>query len=174
MAAPAHDSPPDDERPVMTVYPSIASLGPGQVLGALYESVPVRIGRVKLSHLLFVLPTSPVALLMYVGMKLFGPRYQLTTHRLRTLKGLSARPDGDVPLDEIGRVEVTSSFGQRFFRSGWITVRDHHGTERLRLAGIVRPEMFRETILETRDSLIRTDAARRTIEARHAPGAGAA
>jgi hypothetical protein len=166
--------PPGDERPVMTVYPSIASLGAGRALGAVYESVPLRIGTVKLSNLLFVLPTAPVALLLYVGMKLFGPRYVLTTLRLRAVQGLSARPGGEVPLEEIGRVDVVASFGQRFFKAGDLVVRDHQGTERLRLAGVVRPEMFRRTVLDARDALIRTEAARRTIEARHAPGAGAA
>lgn len=159
--------PPGDERPVMTVYPSIASLGAGRALGALYESIPVRIGAVKLSHLLFLLPTAPVALALYAFLKAAGPRYLLTTHRLRLVKGLAAKPGPEVPLDEIGRIDIAAPFGARFYKAGHLVVRDHHGTERLRLNGVSRPEMFRGTILEARDALIRTDAARRTIEARH-------
>lgn len=158
----------------MTAYPSIASLGLGRALGALYESVPLRLGSVKLSHLIFVLPAAPIALVLYLGLKAAGPRYVLTTRRLRLVKGPSARPGADVPLDEIGRVEVVASFGQRFYKAGQLVVRDHHGTERLRLHGVVRPEMFRRTILDARDALTRTDAARRTIDARHISGAGAA
>ncbi|HEX6984824.1 MAG TPA: PH domain-containing protein [Planctomycetaceae bacterium] len=163
-----------DERPVTTVYPSVASLAAGRALGALYESVPLPIGRVKLSHLLFPLPTSPVALVLYFLLKATGPRYLLTTHRLRVVRGLSAKAGPEVPLDEVGRIEVVSSFGQRFYKAGDLVVHDHVGTQRLRLRGVVRPEMFRQTILDARDALIRTEAARRTIEARHAPGAGAA
>jgi hypothetical protein len=167
------DDAPPDERPVMTVYPSIASLGVGRALGALYESIPVRIGAVKLSHLLFPLPTAPLAMSLYFGLKAAGPRYLLTTHRLRVVRGLSAKPGPEVPLDEVGRVEVVTSFGRRFFKAGDLVVRDHMGTERLRLGGVVRPEMFRRTILDARDALVRTEEARRTIGARH-PDAGAA
>jgi hypothetical protein len=163
-----------DERPVMTVFPSIASLPLGRGLGVLYESLPIRIGRLKLSHLLFPLPTSPVALLLYFWLKVAGPRYELTTQRLRVLRGLARRAGLEIPLDEVGRIEITTSFGQRFFKSGTLIVRNHVGTERLRLAGVVRPEMFRQTILEVRDALIRTDAAMRTIEGRHLRDAGAA
>lgn len=165
------DPPPDDERPVMTVYPSVASLGIGHALGAVYESIPIRFGSVKLSHLLFVLPAAPIALALYAGLKIGGARYLLTNRRLRVVRGLAAKPGGEIPLDEVGRVEIVSSFGQRFYKSGHLVVRDHQGTERLRLKGVVRPEMFRRTILDARDALIRTDAAKRTIEARHAPGA---
>lgn len=170
----ADPTPPDDDRLVMTVYPSVASLGLGRWLGALYESIPIRLGSVKLSHLLFVLPAAPIAVTLYLGLKAKGPRYMLTTRRLRRVTGPSVKPVSEVPLDEVGRVEIVTSFGQRFYKSGHLVVRDHHGTERLRLLGVVRPEMFRRTILEARDALIRTDAARRTIDARHITGAGAA
>jgi len=165
------DPPPDDERPVMTVYPSVASLGLGRGLGAVYESIPIRLGSVKLSHLLFVLPAAPVALVLYFGLKIAGARYVLTNRRLRVVRGLAAKPGPEIPLDEVGRVDIAASFGQRFYKSGHLVVRDHQGTERLRLPGVVRPEMFRRTVLDTRDALTRTDAAKRTIEARHAPGA---
>lgn len=162
------------ERPMMTVFPSIASLAAGRALGALYESVPIRLGRLKLSHLMFPLPTSPLALVLYAGLKAIGPRYVLTTRRLCIRRSTGSQVIADVPLDEIGRIEVVTTFGQRFYRAGTLIVRDHVGTERLRLAGVVRPEMFRETILEARDAVISTDAALRVIEGRHIQDAGAA
>lgn len=162
------------ERPLMTVFPSIASLAIGRALGALYESIPIRIGRLKLSHLLFPLPTSPVALVLYFVLKAFGGRYLLTTQRLRITYGLKARAGAEVPLDEIGRIDLVTSFGDMFFHSGTLLVRDHVGTERLRLPGVVRPDMFRQTILEARDALISTDAALRMIEGRRLNDAGAA
>ena len=170
----AEENAPTDERPVLTAYPSIAALGAGRALGVLYESIPIRIGSIKISHLLFPLPTSPIALVLYVWMKVVGPRYLLSTTRLRIDHGMSARAAGDVPLDEVGRVEVATTFGQRFFHAGTLVVRDHMGTERLRCPGVVRPEMFRQTILDARDALISTDAALRTIDARRATDAGAA
>lgn len=159
---------------MMTVYPSVASLRLGRWLGTLYESIPIRLGSVKLSHLLFVLPAAPIALALYFALKAGGPRYVLTDRRLQLVKGPLAKEVSGVPLDEVGRIEVATSFGQKFYKSGDLVVRDHHGTERLRIPAVVRPEMFRRTILEARDALIRTDAARRTIDARHIAGAGAA
>lgn len=160
-----------DERPIMTVYPSIAALGLGRALGVLYESIPLSVGRVKLSHLLFPLPTAPFAGLLYFWLKAFGARYVLTTHRLRIVKGLSLKEGAEVLLEEIGRVDVHHSLGQTFFKAGTIVIRDHVGTERLQLPGVVRPDMFRQTILDARDAMISTEAARRTIEARHSQGA---
>ncbi len=163
-----------DERPLMTVYPSIAATAVGRCLGALYESIPIRVGRVKLSHLLFPLPTSPIALVIYFAQKAFGNRYELTTERLRVTRGLRRKAVVEIPLDEIGRIDTTSSFGQTFFNAGTLVPRNHLGTELARLAGVARPAMFRSTILEARDALIRTDAALRVIEGRHLHDAGAA
>jgi hypothetical protein len=158
----------------MTVYPSIAATAVGRGLGALYESIPIRIGRLKLSHLLFPLPTSPVALIVYFVLKAMGERYELRSQRLRVTRGLKRKVVTDVPLDEVGRVDCTTSFGQVFFHAGTLVLRNHLGTELARLAGVVRPEMFRRTILEARDAQTRTDAALRTIEGRHLHDAGAA
>ena len=163
-----------EERPISMQYPSIAALAAGRVLGALYESIPLPLGRVKLSHLLFPLPTAPVALVLYVWLKALGERYALTTQRLRIVRGPSLRPVAEMPLDEVGRIDVASSFGQRFYRAGDLIVHDHLGMQRLRFRGVARPEMFRRTILDARDALIRTEATRRTIEARHRSDAGAA
>jgi hypothetical protein len=160
-----------EDRLVAMVYPSIAATIVGRVLGALYESIPIRLGSVKLSHLIFVLPTIPIALGMYLALKIAGPRYLLTTHRLRFLQGISGRAGTEIPLEEVGRVDVVEVFGQKFFKAGDLVVHDHVGIQRLRFAGIVRPEMFRQTILDARDALVRTDAARRAIEARQTGGA---
>lgn len=160
-----------EELPVATVYPSIASLSAGRALGALYESLPLRLGRLKISHLLFPLPTSPIALGLYAWQKAIGLRYELTTQRLRIVRGLAGRRGAETPLDEIGRIDIVSSFGQRFYKAGDLVVHDHVGTVRLRLPGVVRPEMFRRTILDTRDALISTEAVQRMIEARRTPGA---
>ncbi|MGC1274528.1 MAG: PH domain-containing protein [Planctomycetaceae bacterium] len=165
------DVPLPDERPIATVYPSVASLAIGRAFGALYESIPLKIGRLKLSHLLFPLPTSPFVLLVYIWLKTSGSRYVLTTQRLRHMRGLTAGRSLDMPLDEVGRIEVVTSFGQRFYKAGDLVVHDHLGAQRLRFPSVVRPEMFRQTILDARDALINTDAAQRIIEARRTSGA---
>ena len=152
----------------MTVYPSIAATAVGRALGALYESIPLRVGTAKLSHLVFTLPTAPVAIALYFGLKAAGARYLLTSRRLRITAGPSGKPRAEVPLDEVGRVDVAASFGQRFYKAGDLVIRDHVGIERLRLRGVVRPENFRRTILEARDAVVRTESARRHIAARHA------
>ena len=166
MADPLHQAPPLDDLPVMTVYPSICATGLGRVLGVLYESLPFGPGTLKLSHLLFTLPSVPLVLPLYVYMKVLGPRYRLTTRHLHSLRTLSFKPTAQMPLDEVGRVEIERSLGTRFYKAGDLVVRDHLGGERLRLRGVVRPEAFRSTLLEARDALVRTEAARRTIAGR--------
>ena len=149
----------------MRIFPSIAALAVGRVLGALYESIPLRCGRLKLSYL-FTLPTAPLAILLYTWQKLFGPRFVLTSRRIGQQRGLSSQWEKFVPLDEIGRVEIQVSFGQKFYKAGSLVVRDHVGNERLVMRGIVRADMFRRTILEARDAVVKTESAMQQIDRR--------
>src|SRR5262245_54492758 len=95
------------ENKVMTVYPSMAATGIGRLLGNLYDSIPLKINGVKLSHLLFPLPLSPIALGLYFWMKAAGVRYVLTNRSIQIWASLGARLRSQAPLGEISEIEIT-------------------------------------------------------------------
>lgn len=164
-----------EERPIHIIYPSIASLRLGRALGILYESVPIRIGRIRLSHLLFPLPTAPLAAALYMALKAGGKLHYVTTRRLYTARALKKLPVGEmplgeIPLDDIGRIDILHTLGHRFFRAGDLVIRDHQGLERMRLEGVAQPEMVRQTIFDARNALMQTEAAQRVIAARAPSG----
>ena len=76
---------------IMAVYPSIAATAIGKALGRLYESMPARICGIKLSHLLFPLPTAIIAITLYFYLKLAGEVYALTNRTLQLRISLGNR-----------------------------------------------------------------------------------
>jgi hypothetical protein len=154
------------ENLVMTVYPSIASGGIGRMLGRLYESIPSRIFGIKLSNLLFTLPTIPLALLLYASTKVVGSRYVLTNRRVTDLSALTSRQWMEVALPEIDEIEVEQLDGQQFYHAADLVLYDSSGSVLGRLEAVPRAEIFRQTILEARDALMQTEAALATISAR--------
>ncbi|MBT4863984.1 MAG: PH domain-containing protein [Planctomycetaceae bacterium] len=154
------------ENVVMTVYPSIAATGRGRWLGRLYDAIPVRICGVKLSNLLFTLPTSPLALALYAETKVVGSRYVLTNRRVTINAALTPRQVLEVALPAIDEIEVEQLDGQQFFHAADLVLLDSRGTVLGRLEAVPRAEVFRQTILEARDALTQTEAALATISAR--------
>lgn len=154
------------ENIVMTVYPSIAATGIGRLLGRLYDCIPLKIGGVKLSNLLFTLPTAPIATLMYFGGKVAGPRFVLTNRRLTVRTSLGERLLLDIALPAIDEIDVIERDGQAFYRAADLVVYDAGGKVLGRLEGVPRAEIFRQTILEARDSQMSTASALATIQAR--------
>ena len=156
----------DSENEIMTVFPSIASTGLGRALGLLYESIPLKINGVKLSYLLFPLPTSPLALVWYFLLKLTGRRYVLTNRAVQAWSAIGSRLFKQVPLSDIAEIEVVHQAGQSFYRASDLEL---YGTGRKRLmtlAGIPNAEVFRESLLEARDSLTQVRDSLATIRSR--------
>jgi len=154
------------ENDMMTVYPSIAATGVGRMLGRLYDCIPIRINGVKLSNLLFPLPTAPLTLLLYIGGKLAGPRIVLTNRRVTVCSSLGERLLFGVALPEIDEIDVEQRDGQAFFRAADLVLYDAGGSVLGRLEGVPHAEIFRQTILEARDAQMSTADALATIEAR--------
>jgi hypothetical protein len=140
------------------VYPSIAGWPVGRGLGRLYESIPVRVGGIKLSYLLFCLPTAPLAASLYGLQKLLGEKYVLTTAAVERRRSIGNALLEAVPLDEAGTVEVERSDWEALFRTGTVRVRSAEGQVRMIFAGVSDPDAFAGTI---RDALV----ARRTVAA---------
>ncbi len=161
---------PDEGELLLVRYPSVASNVVCRALGVLYELFPVpKVGGVKLSHLLFPLPTSPIPAVVYFWLKVFGDKYVLTTKMLQRRKALTGRLVKQVPLEDVADVQVSQSRGQVFYRAGDLTVLGPDGQVLLKLEGVPRPDIFRHNILEARDSLRHVQQALQTIRSRRKP-----
>jgi len=154
------------ETEITTEYPSVASTAVGRFFGAIYESIPLRINGIKLSHLLFPLPTSPIALLVYLYLKVAGRRYRLTNRAVQVWSMLGQRLYGQVPLGDIREIDIEQSGGQVFYKAADLVLRGADGRPLLRLEGVPRAEVFQQTILEARDARSQVESSLARIQAR--------
>lgn len=138
----------EKEAVIMMVYPSIASAAPGKWLGSLYDSIPFTVGGIKLSHLLFVLPTAPLALAGYAQLKILGEVYVLTNRSMQKRASLGNRLLTQVPLTSIADVTLVQEAGQAFYPAADLYLVDKKGETLMVLAGVPRADVFRQTILE--------------------------
>lgn len=160
----------DAENIVMTAWPSVAATGLGRLLGRLYDSIPVKINGIKLSHILCTLLVVPVvlAVLWYVILKLFGERYVLTNRAVQRWASLSPRLIAQAALTDVGSIEVVRRPGQAFYHASDLVIYDSGGETLMRLNGVPRAEVFRQTILKARDARVLVESSLATIKARHA------
>lgn len=157
---------PDYESIVEELYPSIAATGIGQALNGLYESVPVRIWGIKLSHA-FALPTAPIGMLIYLAMKVVGSRYVVTNRAVKRVASLGFKLHEAVPLAQIAEVSIDPDSRQAFYKTGDVRLTNANGDTLLLLRGVPYPERFQQVINETLDAKRQTSAALATINARH-------
>lgn len=146
--------PPDTaEATVMTVWPSVASTGVGRALGRIYRIRdgfgPISIGRLAL------LATIPVGLAIYLSMRLPWAirRYRLTNRRVTIERGVGGEVVQFVDLDRFDAIDVIVEPGQEWYAAGDLVFRRGQ-VETLRLPGVSRPESFRRTCLEVRQSYV--------------------
>ena len=158
----------DAENVVMALWPSMAATWWGRLLGRLYDCIPLKINGVKLSNLLFTLPTIPITLAGYLLMKLFGERYVLTNRSIARWSSLTPRLIAQMPLGEIASIEIVRRPGQAFYHAADLELLDRAGNRLLVLAGVPRADVFRQTILKARDARAHVESSLATINARHA------
>lgn len=154
------------EAEIMTVYPSVAAYGLGRSLGTLYDCIPMRIMGVKLSNLLLVLPTAPLPAALYFLQKITGQKYVLTNRSFQIWYALGSRKITQVALSDISNVVVRELPGQQFYKAGDLILLGAKGEEIMTLAGVPYPHIFRQTILEARDSRQQVAKSLETIKAR--------
>jgi hypothetical protein len=147
-------------------YPSIGGKSIGQFLGSIYESIPAKICGVKLSYLLFVLPSAPFAILGYVVEKLTGEKWILTNRSIQRWASMGARQIQSLSLTEIDEIAIEITPGMVFYKCGNLHLQDAKGKTLMELKGVNNPEIFRETLLKSRESRTQVEAALATIEAR--------
>ena len=135
----------------------------------MYVSFPFGILGVQLSHLVFVLPTAPIAILLYFWQKIFGKRYMLTNRNVQILNALGNRKLTQVPLNDIADVQIRQLPGQSFYKAADILLlTSKTGEEPFVLAGVPRADVFRQTIIKARDARIQTTKSLDTIKSRPA------
>lgn len=154
------------ENQIMTVYPSICAGGLGRLLGSLYDSIPVRIFGPKLSRLLFVLPSAPIALALYVLQKLTGNKYVLTNNSVEVWSLIGKRRSGTVALSDVSGVQTTQRGGQAFYDAADLELLSESGDTLMTLPGLPRAEVFGETIMKAYSAKSSVASALATIEAR--------
>ena len=146
------------EATVMTVYPSVAATPFGQALGRLYRLKggfgPLSVGRMALHA------TIPVGLMLYLSMRLPLAilRYRLTNRRVMIERGINPHVEQYVDLERFDAIDVVVSPGQEWYAAGDLIFRRGQ-IETLRLPGVSRPESFRRTCLEVRQSYVSVAAA---------------
>lgn len=153
---------------ITTVYPSIAATPLGKWLGRLYESMPMRIGGIKLSHLLFPLPSAIIAVQAYLHLKVFGEVYSLTNRSVQVRTSLGNRLQREVKLSDIQEVVIRQEAGQEFYPAADIYLLNKAGQTIMSLPGVLRADVFRQSILEAKMALDRVTASLATINARQA------
>ena len=158
------------ERTVVAVWPSIASTGIGRMIGSLIQSAPeIRLPVLNVN--LALAPTlllGPVAAAVYLLAKVIGQRYTVTSRRVLIQGSLSRKLNEQVSLEQIDEVAVAPyRDGQEFYHAADVVLLDQAGKELMRLEAVMRPGVFRQNILETRDARVKVQDALDTIQARH-------
>ena len=157
---------PGSEAIVMTEYPSISAGAIGQLLGSLYESLPIRIFGPKLSYLLFTLPTAPLGALLYLGSKAIGQRFVLTNRAVQIWSARGSQLISSADLENIDDVEIDQRPGQVFFKAADIRLKAVNGQTLLRLKGVPDAGSFANAIKNTIEARKNVKAALDTINAR--------
>ena len=147
------------ETLITHAYPSIASTETGQFLGRLYESFSGKILGIRLSHLLFVLPTAPLAALIYLMQIVIGKRFRLTNQALEVRSMLGERLFERVELDKIGSIDIEQQAGQEFYHAADLIVKNTNGDKLFVMEGISRPYVFQRNIQEAQQAKSQVAAA---------------
>jgi len=108
----------------------------------------LKVGGIKLSHLLFVLPTAPLALAGYFQLKVLGDVYTLTNRSVQKRASIGNRLLSQVPLASIAEVALVQEPGQAFYPAADLYLLDKKGDTIMILRGVPRADVFRQTILE--------------------------
>ena len=154
MASAPSTTPPGqrNESPVMTVWPTIAATAAGRWVG--------RLCALRLGYGFFTLGKLMAPATIPLSLAVFGwqlmpwvcRRYALTSRRILIQKGLSAAEGPWLDLDGFDAVEVLVLPGQAWLHAGDLVFR--RGPEEVfRLAGVSRPEVFRQVCLKVQTAL---------------------
>jgi hypothetical protein len=150
------------EVTIMTVWPSLCATGFGRLMGRAYAleygprifGVPITLGR------LLALASSPLMAAVYFLMRLprfpfvlvgiknpFCWHYRLTNRRILMENPYRRGEIKSVALDRFDAIDVVVQPGQAWYKAGDLVFRQGQ-VETFRIAGVPRPETFRQTCLK--------------------------
>jgi hypothetical protein len=161
------------EAEITTAYPSLAATGLGRAVGRMCEGVLVTHG-VSWPRLLITLPlwlvvvpiAMTVTLLLYFVTKISGQRFVLTNRNLQVRQMIGVRLNGQVSLADIKNIAIREQPGQAFYKAADLLIQGADGKTILRLEGVQRPAVFRQTILEARDARQQVEESLKAIQSR--------
>jgi hypothetical protein len=162
------------EAEITTAYPSLAATGLGQTIGRVCDAVPLKTNGVPWWRLCIAVLFWPVvvpialtlALFLYAVTKMTGKRYVLTNRNLQVRQMIGVRLNGQAALADIKDIEIRELPGQHYYNAADLVVLGADGKTILRLDGVQRPVVFRQTILEARDARQQVADSLKTIQSR--------
>lgn len=149
-----------------TSCPSVAASPIGRFIGRLMDSIPLKIGGIQLSHVLFAPIAIPLGLTGYFLYKLFGDRYEVTNRSVRVRRLIGGALQKQVALTDFTDVTIEQLPGQAFHMAGDLHLVNAKGETVLTLPGVVRPDRLQHVLLEAREARLKNDASLKTIESR--------
>jgi hypothetical protein len=163
-----------NEAVIMTAYPSLAATGVGRTIGSVCDALPLKTHGVSWPRLLIAIPmwfvVVPIALTVSLGLyvltKIAGQRFVLTNRNLQIRQMIGVRLNAQAPLADIKNVEIRQLPGQAFYKAADLLIQGADGKTLIRLEGVMRPAVFRQTILEARDARQQVEESLKTIKAR--------
>jgi hypothetical protein len=158
---------PDYETVIEELYPSIAVTGIGDFINRVLDSIPNRIWGLKISNLLFALPLAPIAVLVYLLMKVFGSKYVVTNRVVKIVNSVGSGPEQAAPLSQVVTVSVDPDSRMIFYQTGDVRLVGSGGQTLLLLRGVPRPDRFCQVIQEAVDAKRQVESALTRIKARH-------
>lgn len=156
------------EAPLEQIYPSIAMTGLGKSLDRLYNLIPQGFGQVRLSYLLFVPPTVPLAALAYLALKVFGEHYAITNRAVKRVRILGGQTVQQAAFEDIHEILIDPDSRSQFFQTGDLRLNDVHGQTLLDLRGVPYPERVVAVIREAQLARQRVAASLAQIASRSA------
>jgi hypothetical protein len=162
------------ENEITTAYPSIASTALGRRIGIICDAVPLRTNGVPWPRLIIAVILWPIvvpiaislSLLLYAYLKLLGERYVLTNQSLQVRQMIGVRLLAQAALTDIKEIVIQELPGQSYYKAADIIAKAGDGKTLLRLDGVQRPVVFRQTILEARDARQSVADSLKAIQAR--------
>jgi PH (Pleckstrin Homology) domain-containing protein len=136
------------EMTVMTVWPSVAQYGLGRSLGNLYDIRWPDIYFFRLGRMLALafIPVSLVLFFLRIA-PYIGRRYRLTNRRIVVERGITGVEEKSIDLDRFDSISIDVLPGQAWYDAGDLVFK-HGNVETFRLAGVSRPEAFRQTCIK--------------------------
>lgn len=139
------------ESVVEEVYPSIAAFRLGKWLHLLMEGLPRR-GSFRLGYLVFMPLVWPLALLIYLGQKIFGDRYLITNRHVRVVRGLNGTVREEIRLSDVEGIRIVPGSELSFFRSGDVELVGDGGKSLLVMHGVVMPRRVVSVLVASRQA----------------------